>query len=158
MIQIKFNYLYISILLLITEILIAIFAKDEFIRPILGDSLAALFVFYVLATFVKISETKTAILALSICYFIEGLQFIHILEVFDLEKYTILKIIVGTAFSWIDMLAYTVGIITVLLIHNRKILHHEVLCGRKINCKTHLEKHRYCSANFCWIGGRICLE
>jgi hypothetical protein len=122
MIQIKFNYLYISILLLITEILIAIFAKDEFIRPILGDSLAALFVFYVLATFVKISETKTAILALSICYFIEGLQFIHILEVFDLEKYTILKIIVGTAFSWIDMLAYTVGIITVLLIHNRKTI------------------------------------
>ncbi len=118
--QIKFNYLCISILLLITEILIAIFAKDEFIRPILGDYLAALFVFYILATFLKISETKTALLALSICYFIEGLQFMHILEVFDLEKYSILKIIVGTSFSWTDMLAYTLGIITVLLIHNRK--------------------------------------
>lgn len=120
--QIKFNYLCISILLLITEILIAIFAKDEFIRPVLGDYLAALFVFYVLATFLKISEIKTALISLFICYFIEGLQFMHILEVFDLEKYSILKIIVGTSFSWTDMLAYTLGIITVLLIHNRKTI------------------------------------
>jgi Protein of unknown function (DUF2809) len=117
---IKFNYLCLSMLLLITEILIAIFAKDEFIRPILGDYLAALFVFYLLASFLKISETKTALLALSICYFIEGLQFLNILEQMNLEKYTVLKIVLGTSFSWMDMLAYTLGIITVLLIHNRK--------------------------------------
>lgn len=120
--QIKYNYLCISMLLLITEILIAIFAKDEFIRPIFGDYLAALFVFYALATFMKISENKTALISLFICYFIEGLQFLNVLELLNLEKYTVLKIVLGTSFSWMDMLAYTLGIATVVILHNRKTI------------------------------------
>jgi hypothetical protein len=116
--NIKLPYLLISIIILIVEIIIAVFAKDQFIRPIFGDYLAVLFLFYFFAAFVKFSKNTIALITLLISYTIEGLQYIHILEVMSLEQYPLLKIIFGTSFSWTDMLAYTLGTLTILLIHN----------------------------------------
>lgn len=116
--NIKFTYLITSVLLLIVEITIALYANDQFIRPILGDYLAVILLFYIVATFLRISLNKIALISLLTSYTIEGLQFIHILELLDLEKHTLLRIIFGTSFSWIDMLAYTLGALTLLLIHN----------------------------------------
>lgn len=118
--KIKLSYLLISIGLLITEIIIAIYAKDGFIRPILGDYLAVILLFYLLATFLTISKTKIALLALGISYLIEVLQHLNILKLLRLEHHSILRIVLGTSFSWPDMLAYTLGIVTVLFIHNFK--------------------------------------
>lgn len=114
------TYLFISVILLIVEIVIAIFVKDQFIRPIFGDYLASILLFYLLAMLLKMSLNKTAVISLSISYTIEGLQFIHILEILNLDKIKILNILVGNSFSWIDILAYTLGITTVVLIHNSK--------------------------------------
>jgi hypothetical protein len=116
------TYLVISSLLLIVEIIIAIFVKDQFIRPIFGDYLASILLFSMIATFSKISDNKIAIITLLISYAIEILQYIHILELLHLDKIKILNIFLGNSFSWTDMLAYTLGILTVLLIHNYKKL------------------------------------
>lgn len=116
------TYLAISILLLVVEIAIAIFVNDQFIRPIFGDYLASILLFYMIATFVKLSENKIAIITLTISYIIEVLQYIHVLELLNLDKIKILNIVLGNSFSWTDMLAYTLGILTVLLIHNLKKL------------------------------------
>ena len=93
------NYLIISFLLLITEILIALFAKDQFIRPILGDYLATILLTYILATFIKIDFIKITFLALGISYLIEAMQYIHILKILHLNKFKILNILVGNSFS-----------------------------------------------------------
>jgi Protein of unknown function (DUF2809) len=112
------KYLIISIAILITETMIAIFAKDKFIRPIFGDYLAVILLFYIFTTFLKISKNKIAVITLVVSYIIEGLQYIHILELLHLDKIKILNILLGNSFSWTDMLAYTLGTLTVLLIHN----------------------------------------
>jgi hypothetical protein len=112
------DYLLISIAILIVEIIIALFAKDQFIRPIFGDYLAVILLFYLFATFLKISKNKIALITLAISYSIEGLQYIHILELLHLDNIKILNILLGNSFSWSDMLAYTLGTLTVLLIHN----------------------------------------
>ncbi len=114
------TYLVISILLLIVELIIAIFVNDQFIRPIFGDYLASILLFYMIATISKLSETKIALITLLISYTIEILQYIHLLELLHLDKIKILNIVLGNSFSWTDMLAYTLGILTVLLIHNFK--------------------------------------
>ncbi len=116
------TYLVISILLLMVEIAIALFINDQFIRPIFGDYLASILLFYMIATFAKLSEKKIAILTLIISYTIEVLQYIHVLELLHLDKIKILNIVLGNSFSWTDMIAYTLGILTVLLIHNYKKL------------------------------------
>ncbi|MEC4004810.1 DUF2809 domain-containing protein [Flavobacterium sp. SUN052] len=118
--SIKTKYLIISCCILFIEITIAVFVNDQFIRPIFGDYLASILVFYLLATFLKNDLNKIAIISLLISYTIEFSQYFHILELFHLDKIKILKIILGNSFSWTDMLAYTLGIITVVLIHNYK--------------------------------------
>jgi len=117
---IKIKYLIIACAILIIEIIIALFVNDQFIRPIFGDYLASILVFYLLATFLKTDLNKIAILSLLISYTIEFLQYIHILELLHLDKIKILNIILGNSFSWTDMLAYLLGIMTVVLIHNYK--------------------------------------
>ena len=112
------DYLLISIAILIVETMIALFAKDKFIRPIFGDYLVVILLFYLFATFLKISKNKIALITLVISYIIEGLQYIHILELLHLDNIKILNILLGNSFSWTDMLAYTLGTLTVLLIHN----------------------------------------
>ena len=118
--DIKTNYLIISCILLLIETIIAIFVNDQFFRPVFGDYLAAIVVFYLLATFLKMKLNKIALLTLAVSYLIEFLQYIHILELLHLNKIKILNILLGNSFSWTDMLAYTLGILTVLLIHNYK--------------------------------------
>jgi hypothetical protein len=118
--NIKRKYLIISCSILIIEITIALFVNDQFIRPIFGDYLASILVFYLLATFLKTDLNKIAILSLLISYTIEFLQYIQILELLYLDNIKILNILFGNSFSWTDMLAYTLGTLTVLLIHNYK--------------------------------------
>ncbi len=118
--NIKTKYLIISCIILVIEIIIALFVNDQFIRPIFGDYLASILVFYLLATFLKTDLNKIAILSLLISYIIEFLQYIHILELLHLDKIKILNILLGNSFSWTDILAYTIGILTVVLIHNYK--------------------------------------
>lgn len=118
--NIKTKYLIVSCIILIIEIIIALFVNDQFIRPIFGDYLASILVFYLLATFLKTDLNKIAILSLLISYIIEFLQYIHILELLHLDKIKILNILLGNSFSWTDILAYTIGILTVVLIHNYK--------------------------------------
>ena len=114
------DYLLISIAILIAETMIAVFAKDKFIRPIFGDYLAVILLYYLFATFLKISKNKIAVITLAISYIIEGLQYIHILELLHLDNIKILNILLGNSFSWTDMLAYTLGTLSVLLINNYK--------------------------------------
>ncbi|GAA4070600.1 hypothetical protein GCM10022389_14760 [Flavobacterium cheonanense] len=118
--NIKIKYLLVSCVILIIEITIALFVNDKFIRPIFGDYLASILVFYFLATFLKTDLNKIAILSLLISYTIEFLQYLDILELLQLDKIKILNILLGNSFSWTDMLAYTLGIMSVVLIHNYK--------------------------------------
>jgi len=114
----KIKYFLISILLLVVEILIALFANDNFIRPIFGDYLAVIFLIYLFAAFLNFSKINLAIATLLIAYILEGLQYIQFLKLLGLEKCKILNIVVGNSFSWTDLLAYTLGFVTVLLIHS----------------------------------------
>jgi len=118
--NIKTKYLLISCILLLTETIIAIFVNDQFFRPIFGDYLAAILIFYLLATFLKMKLNKITLLALAISYTIEFLQYIHILELLHLDKIKSITILLGNSFSWTDIIAYTLGITTVVLIHNYK--------------------------------------
>lgn len=118
--KINKKYLLFSVSLLLIEICIALFVNDQFIRPIFGDYLATILLFCTMASFLNYSKNKLIIAALLISYLIEGLQYLNVLKMMHLENKTILKIIIGHSFSWIDILAYTMGAITVLLLLNYK--------------------------------------
>ena len=117
---VNFKNLFVFIFLFIAELLIVINFKDGFIRNNFGDYLAILMLYYLFRSFMKLKAINTALLTLFLVYFIEFLQFIHLTKILGIEKYTIVKIILGNTFSAHDIIAYTLGFLTILLIEKLK--------------------------------------
>jgi hypothetical protein len=109
------RYLSIALVLLAIEIFIAVYVKDRFIRPFFGDFLAVIFVYTLIRTFFSHSF-KVALWSLGIAYFIETLQYFKFIEISGLIKYKILAVVIGNSFSWLDILAYTLGFIFIVVI------------------------------------------
>ena len=114
----KFNkryYLW-AVLLLITEVLIAIHIDDSIIRPFGGDVLVVILLYCMLKSIISIKVNTAAIIVLIFAYAIETLQYLRIVEVLGLGGSPVARVIIGTTFSWADILCYTLGIIIVLFI------------------------------------------
>jgi hypothetical protein len=60
-------------------------------------------------------DTQLAAGALGVAYFLELLQKINFLEKTGLAKYKIMSMLIGSAFSWLDILAYTLGYLSIML-------------------------------------------
>lgn len=72
-------------------------------------------------SFLKSPTLITAISVLIFAYCIELLQYFKILALFGLEKSMIAKLIIGNAFDWKDVVAYTIGIFVVLYLERKNI-------------------------------------
>lgn len=110
------KFFLLTLLLFITEVLIALFVKDRFVRPYVGDYLVVMLIYCFVRTFLNSPVLPTAIAVLLFAYLIETLQYFRLVDRLGLEHNIIAKTVIGYGFSWIDMLAYTLGIITILLL------------------------------------------
>jgi ABC-type glucose/galactose transport system permease subunit len=72
--------------------------------------------YYFLRSFIKTKPIYAAIIVLLIAYLVEFLQLLQILNYLNVEENSVLRIIFGTTFSVTDLIAYTLGIVTVFLI------------------------------------------
>lgn len=118
----KFNlkYFTLSLVLFITEVLIALFVHDRFIRPYVGDYLVVIYIYCVVRTFYQAPVTRVALGVLLFSYLIEIGQYFNLVALLGLQHNRAARIIIGTSFAWSDMLAYTLGIITVILLEKKK--------------------------------------
>ena len=104
-------YAAVFLLLLITEVIIALFVRDAFLRPYGGDILVTV----LLCTLVRILFPKgIKLLPLYVFIFsvlVEFVQYINIVKLLGLSDIAFFRIIVGTSFSWIDIICYGAGCI-----------------------------------------------
>ena len=114
------QYLVLAFLILITEILIAVYAHDKIIRPYIGDFLVVILIYCFLKSFLDIPVFATAIAVLLFSYTIEILQYFNLADRLGFHNSKLAKIIIGSSFEWIDMIAYTAGIAIVLFIEKKK--------------------------------------
>lgn len=116
--MINFNkkYFYFAIILFILEFLIAIFVKDAFIRPFVGDMLVVIFIYCFLKIFIKNRIGTVAVLVLFFAYSVEILQYFNFIDHLGLRKYKMATIVIGSTFDIIDILAYTLGFLFILFI------------------------------------------
>jgi len=108
------GYFLFSLLLLGLEILIAAYVHDSFIRPYGGDYLVVIFLYCLVRSFLDLSVRLTAILVLLFAYLIETLQYFHFADHLGLKGPSLARILLGSYFSWVDILCYTLGIMTVI--------------------------------------------
>jgi len=100
----------------LVEVFIALYVHDGFVRPYVGDYLVVMLIYCAVRTFIKISPVKLAIGVLLFSYVIEVLQFFSIVDRLGLSNNKLAKTVMGYGFEWIDLLAYTLGIVTVLIL------------------------------------------
>ncbi len=116
--MLTFNYRYFiwAVFLFLIEVGIALFFDDQIIRPYIGDVLVVILIYCFLKAFIINPVWTLAIITLLFAYFIELLQYFKIVKVLGLQKYTLARVVIGTSFSWIDMLCYTIGVAIVLVV------------------------------------------
>ncbi|WP_346882839.1 DUF2809 domain-containing protein [uncultured Algibacter sp.] len=115
------TYLTLTILLLSIEISIAVFLKSGFIRHTFGDYLSVILLYCFFKSFIANNHYKIAIYTLIVAYVIEFLQLINILEILNLQDYKLINIIMGNTFHISDLVAYSLGTISVLIIENFRL-------------------------------------
>jgi hypothetical protein len=113
------HYFFIALILFFTEIIIALYFHDEIIRPYGGDFLVVILLYCLVKAFINTKVRATALAVLLFSYLMETLQYFHFVEVIGLNQYALARIIIGTYFTWTDILAYTLGILLVIAIEKK---------------------------------------
>jgi len=103
-------FFLLTLFLFFVELYIGFFVKDQFIRPYGGDFLVVIVIYSALRTFWNTKKTTIAIVVLLFAYAVEFAQYFNIVELLNLNGHRPSEIIIGTSFSWEDMLAYTMGV------------------------------------------------
>ena len=99
----KLNKKYISLTLLVfaIEICIALFVKDRFIRPFIGDLLVTMLLFSFFRIFYHGSGFKLAIAVLLFSFSVEILQYFNLIELLGLQNNKFATIVLGATFDWL---------------------------------------------------------
>ncbi len=112
----KKQYLIATIILFIIELFIGFYVHDTIIRPFIGDLLVVILLYCLVKSIFNITTTKAAIYVLLFAYFVEIMQGLKLVELVGLSNYKIARILIGTTFSWIDIVCYTIGISLVIIV------------------------------------------
>ena len=116
MLTFNLRFFLLSILFFVIEVLIALYVKDDFVRPYVGDYLVVMLIYCAVRTFIKANPVKVAIAVLLFAYMVEVLQYFRIVDRLGLSGNQLAKTVIGYGFEWLDMLAYTLGVLTILLV------------------------------------------
>ncbi len=109
-----------TIILFVVEVLIALYVRDAFFRPYFGDYLVVMLIYCAVRTFIKIKPLPAAVGVLLFAYTVELLQYFNIVERLGLSHSQLARTVIGFGFEWWDMLAYKLGIITIIILENTR--------------------------------------
>jgi hypothetical protein len=105
----RLKYGLLALLLFGIEILIALYLRDRIIRPYIGDLLVVILIYCFVKALVNTPVFPTALGVLLFAYAVEILQYLHVVELLGLGHSKLARVIIGSSFEWMNMLAYTLG-------------------------------------------------
>ncbi len=116
--KLSFNtyYFVAFIILLLTEILIAKFLTTGFIRHTVGDFLVVILMYCFFKSVLTAKPLHVALGLLAFSFLIEFLQLFQFLKLLNLEHNRMATLILGSTFHVSDLVAYTLGILFILMI------------------------------------------
>ena len=102
-------YLIAILVLLATEVCIALFVHDGFVRPFIGDVLVVILIYTFLRIFIPEKVRWLSLYIFIFAVLVEVLQYFRIVEVLGLQDNKVMSTIIGTSFDIRDILCYFVG-------------------------------------------------
>ena len=113
--QFNKNYLVLAHSLFLIELAIAFIIKTGFIRYTFGDYLVVILLYAIIRGCTNLSVWASSVVVLLIAYTVEFLQLTSFLSYINLEDSPTAKLIFGSTFHVTDLLAYALGLLTVLI-------------------------------------------
>jgi hypothetical protein len=114
------GYFGLTVGLFLIEVLIAMYVRDDFIRPYFGDFLVVILMYCFLRAFTNPGVKPTVLAVLMFSYLIEVLQYLNFVEKVGLGNSELARTLIGTSFAWMDIVAYTTGSLAILWFERMK--------------------------------------
>ena len=95
--------------LLLIEIIIALFVHDAFVRPYIGDVLVTVLLCCLCRIIIPKGVSALPIYVFVFAALVELAQYVNIVKLLGLENNAFFSTIIGTTFSFVDILCYAAG-------------------------------------------------
>ncbi|WP_273007445.1 DUF2809 domain-containing protein [Chryseobacterium sp.] len=114
--QFSLKYFLISIFIFLIEVLIATKLKDVFfVRAYLGDVIVVILLYTLVKSFFRVDNQKLIGGILIFSCMVEFAQYFNIAEKLGFREGSLMYIVIGNSFSWIDILCYAAGCLLIYL-------------------------------------------
>jgi hypothetical protein len=110
------KYAALSIGLFVVEIFIALFIHDNIVRPFVGDMLVVILIFTICRSVIKADHFWLALSVLIFSFAVELGQYFNLVSILGLQEIELARTIIGTTFDFHDLLAYSAGILLILMV------------------------------------------
>lgn len=114
------GYALLAVLLFAVEAAIALWVRDRFVRPYLGDTLAVVLVYAALRAATGWRWPFAALAAFAIACAVELGQLIGVLRLLGWQDVAVARVVLGTGFEPLDFVAYAAGAIGIALVEARR--------------------------------------
>ncbi|WP_332454572.1 DUF2809 domain-containing protein [Chryseobacterium aquaticum] len=113
----KPKYLLLTILIFLVEVLIATVLKNNFfIRAYLGDVIVVILLYTFVKSFFTVNDTKLILGIFAFSCVVEFAQYFNIAEKLGFQPGSLMYIVIGNSFSWVDIACYAVGCLLLYLL------------------------------------------
>jgi len=114
--SLRAKHLAIAATVFLAEALIATtFARIGFVRSYLSDFLAVIFLYHLAKAVRDFPARPLAISVFAVATIIEIAQAFHLADALGFRRGSLPSILLGTHFSWLDLLMYALGCLTCVL-------------------------------------------
>jgi len=117
--RIRPGHLAAAIALFAIEVVIALFVRDAFVRPYLGDVLATAMVYFGLRGVTPLGRTGAAAGAFGLGAAIEIGQAFHVLDLVGLGSSGWARVVFGGVFDFKDLACYAIGVALAMAVDRR---------------------------------------
>lgn len=113
----KPKYLLLTILIFLVEVLIATVLKNNFfIRAYLGDVIVVILLYTFVKSFFTVNDTTLILGIFAFSCVVEFAQYFNIAEKLGFQPGSLMYIVIGNSFSWVDIACYAAGCLLLYLL------------------------------------------
>ena len=100
----------------ICVLIVAFFSQARFIRGFIGDVVIISLMYFLIKVFIDVKPLMLALFTLTAAFVVEFLQYFRIIDFLGLKHSRVARIVIGSVFDPMDLLAYFIGAILVYAI------------------------------------------
>lgn len=115
----KYYIISTIVLFIICVLIVKLFSHQPIIRGFIGDVLVVGLIYSFVKIVFDFNTLKLSISVLLFAYLVEILQYFSIVDVLGLSENRLAKIVIGSTFDVIDLVAYTLGLVLVIMFERK---------------------------------------